>query len=82
MKHTEATLVAALQNALDDADTLYGEAWGEDWDTGEEERQEAEARVERTTTFDDAMLLTQNKGLIIRLDDGTEFQVTVVQSRR
>jgi len=31
-------------------------------------------------TFEQAMMLSGNKGLVIKYDDGTEFQVTVVQS--
>ena len=32
-------------------------------------------------TFEDAMMLTMNKGLVIKYDDGTEFQLTIVRSR-
>ena len=32
-------------------------------------------------TFDNAGIMTYNKGLVITLPDGTEFQVTIVQSR-
>jgi hypothetical protein len=32
-------------------------------------------------SFRDAGVLTRNAGLIVRLDDGTEFQITIVQSR-
>jgi len=31
-------------------------------------------------TFEDAGVLSRNMGLVIRYDDGTEFQITVVQS--
>jgi hypothetical protein len=34
-----------------------------------------------TRTFEEAGVLTHNEGLVLRLNDGTEFQVTVVQSR-
>jgi hypothetical protein len=37
--------------------------------------------VESITTFEDAMLLTGNKGLIIKCQDGSEFQVTIVKSK-
>ena len=37
--------------------------------------------VESITTFEDAMLLTDNEGLIIKCDDGSEFQVTFVKSK-
>lgn len=35
----------------------------------------------RVQTFDNAGIMTYNKGLVITLPDGTEFQVTIVQSR-
>jgi len=33
-------------------------------------------------TFEGAGVLTMNKGLVLRMGDGTEFQLTIVQSRR
>ncbi|CAG0985914.1 hypothetical protein PHYC_02022 [Phycisphaerales bacterium] len=36
---------------------------------------------ETVTTFEAAGLLTRNEGLVLRLADGGEFQVTIVQSR-
>ena len=38
--------------------------------------EEAEVR-----TFEQAGIMTYNKGLVISLPDGTEFQLTIVQSR-
>ena len=35
----------------------------------------------RVDTFDDAGILTMNKGLIVELENGEEFQITIVQSR-
>ena len=32
-------------------------------------------------TFEQAGVMTYNKGLVIELPDGTEFQLTIVQSR-
>lgn len=32
-------------------------------------------------TYDNAGIMTYNKGLVITLPDGSEFQVTIVQSR-
>ena len=32
-------------------------------------------------TFEQAGIMTYNKGLVISLPDGTEFQLTIVQSR-
>ena len=37
--------------------------------------------VESVSTFREAGVLTRNEGLVLRMEDGTEFQVTVVQSR-
>jgi len=31
--------------------------------------------------YDELGVLTQNAGLVVRMDDGSEFQVTVVRSR-
>lgn len=31
--------------------------------------------------FKDAGVLTMNRGLVVTMDDGTEFQVTIVRSR-
>lgn len=33
-------------------------------------------------TFDDKMLLTSNKGVILELPNGQEFQITIVESTR
>ena len=35
----------------------------------------------RVRTFEEEGVLTYNKGLVISLPDGTEFQLTIVQSR-
>jgi hypothetical protein len=35
----------------------------------------------RVDTFDDAGILTMNKGLLVELENGEEFQITIVQSR-
>lgn len=35
----------------------------------------------RVRTFAEAGVLTYDKGLVIELPDGTEFQLTIVQSR-
>ena len=35
----------------------------------------------RVQTFDEAGVMTYNKGLVITLPDGTEYQLTIVQSR-
>ena len=35
----------------------------------------------RIHTFDEAGVMTRDAGLVITLPDGTEFQLTIVQSR-
>lgn len=35
----------------------------------------------RVRTFWEAGLMTRNKGIEILLEDGTEFQITIIQSR-
>jgi hypothetical protein len=35
----------------------------------------------RVRTFEEAGVLTTNNGLVIRTSDGSEFQITIVQSR-
>ena len=37
--------------------------------------------VDRAVPYDEAGVLTRNAGLVLRMDDGAEFQVTVVRSR-
>jgi hypothetical protein len=56
-----------LQSVLqgDDFDGLFVEAKG----------------VENVATFEQAGVLTRNKGLVVRMNDGSEFQITIVQSK-
>lgn len=37
--------------------------------------------IDSVYTFEDAGLLTRNKGLVIKTDDGSAFQITIVKSR-
>ena len=39
------------------------------------------AGIERVSTFDEAGVLTRDAGLVITTKDGSEFQLTIVQSR-
>lgn len=58
-----------MQGALCDLLAGYTDSSEIDW---------ADVRVR---TFEDAGVLTYNKGLVISLPDGSEFQLTIVQSR-
>ena len=39
------------------------------------------AEIERISTFDEAGVMTRDAGLVITTADGSEFQLTIVQSR-
>ena len=38
-------------------------------------------QITRTKTFEDAMILTSDKGLVITAEDGSEYQITIVKSK-
>ena len=40
-----------------------------------------ESPVDRAVPYDEAGVLTRNAGIVVRLRDGSEFQITVVRSR-
>ena len=65
---TEDDMVQAIEDALRAAD----ERAQDDGDP---------AAIRSLLTFYDAGLLTSNSGLVVRLADGSEYQVTVVRSR-
>ena len=63
---TEDTLQDGLMELISEAaDDSFGIGW-------------EDARVR---TFEDAGVMTYNKGLVISLPNGSEFQLTIVQSR-
>jgi hypothetical protein len=37
--------------------------------------------IRRAQTYTEAEILTMNDGLVVTMDDGTEFQLTIVKSR-
>lgn len=41
-----------------------------------------EVGINSVHTFNDAGVMTRNKGLVLVMADGTEFQLTIVQSKR
>jgi hypothetical protein len=45
-----------------------------------EEAENDETTVRRVATYADAGILTMNKGLVVKMKDGAEFQVCIVQS--
>ena len=66
----ETQLQELLQNLLDDEDACLS---AQDTDDP--------MAVESAWSFEHVGVMTNNKGLVVRMQDGTEFQVTVVQSR-
>jgi hypothetical protein len=38
------------------------------------------SEILNVSTFDDAGLMTRNAGLVVQLDDGSEFQLRIVRS--
>ena len=63
---TEDTMQDGLRELIETAEE---DSFGIGWE-------EAEVR-----TFQQVGIMTYNKGLVISLPDGTEFQLTIVQSR-
>ena len=43
--------------------------------------EDAAPEIARVQTFEEAGLLTGNRGVVVRTREGREFQVTIVQSR-
>lgn len=42
---------------------------------------DASAEVVSVSSFEEAGLMTTNRGVVVRFDDGSEFQLSVVQSK-
>lgn len=47
----------------------------------EDEEIGVESQVKRVSTFESVGLLTNNHGIVVRMKDGSEFQITIVKSR-
>jgi hypothetical protein len=65
-----------VQELLDDA--LIESAEDED----EFNELDGALSIAKVVTYERARMLTHNRGLVIRLSDGSEVQITIVQSRR
>ncbi len=62
-------------------DLVEAAAAAEDGTAGELELEAALFYAARVSTYAEAGLLTSNRGLVVRMSDGSEFQVTIVRSR-
>jgi hypothetical protein len=58
-----------LENLLTEGDQLIAEQNGE------------EENIKRVSTFRDRGLLTGNNGLVVKMNNGSEFQLTIVKSK-
>jgi hypothetical protein len=65
-----------LQNLLNAAGDLDAGA-----DVGDLDAEVEDLAGCHATAYDEAGILTRNSGLVVRLPDGSEFQVTIVQSQ-
>jgi len=50
-----------------------------EYQTGEDGEPIIEALVS-ATSFEDAGIMTRNRGVVFRMKDGSEFQITIVRS--
>ena len=56
-------------------DLLTG-AFSDEDDDSEYERAD---KIKFVSSFEDALVMTRNEGLVVRLHDGSEFQVAIVR---
>lgn len=79
----EAALAALLRGEVEDlteglTESLAGLAQN---DEDEDEDGDSEVAFEGCSTFAEDGVMSMNRGLVLRLSDGSEFQVTLVRSR-
>jgi hypothetical protein len=53
----------------------------ENGSTDQDDTEEVLSKLQRVSTFEDELMMTSTAGLVIQCDDGSEFQVKVVQSK-
>jgi hypothetical protein len=53
----------------------------ENGSTNQVDTEEVLSKLQRVSTFEDELMMTSTVGLVIQCDDGSEFQVKVVQSK-
>jgi len=68
---TEAEFCDWLRLVLEEGDADYVATCSEDGETG----------VDAVRTFDEEGIMSMSKGVVVRLTDGSIFQLTVVRSR-
>lgn len=68
-----------LNNALEAA--IDGDVEVPDGFATQDMEDECPSGLKEITTYEQAGILTRNAGLVVRMWDGSEFQVTVIRSR-
>jgi hypothetical protein len=53
----------------------------ENGSTDQDDTEEVLSKLQRVSTFEDELMMTSTVGLVIQCDEGSEFQVKVVQSK-
>jgi hypothetical protein len=75
---TDAQVEQLLRNLLDEhgEDALFNVLGYDDNDDDA-----PMALIRHANSFENEGVITYNRGLVLQLEDGTEFQITIVQSR-
>jgi len=76
----QTVLLAVLMGEADPTEALPADATT-DTDEPNEDDDQSEVWIDSAATFADGGVLTLNKGLVVRLSDGSEFQLSIVRSR-
>ena len=76
----QAVLLAVLMGEADPTEALPTDTTTADKDDAEADG-ESEVWIDSAATFADEGVMTLNKGLVVRLSDGSEFQLSIVCSR-
>jgi hypothetical protein len=77
----QTVLVAVLMGETDPTEALLSTDTAADENDAEADDGESEVWIDSAATFADDGVLTLNKGLVVRLSDGSEFQLSIVRSR-
>lgn len=76
----QTVLLAVLMGEADPTEALPTATITADEDDAEPDG-ESEVWIDSAATFADEGVMTLNKGLVVRLSDGSEFQLSIVRSR-
>jgi hypothetical protein len=77
----QAVLLAVLMGEVDPTEALPTDTITGDDDGADEADGGSEVWIDSAATFADEGVMRLNKGLVVRLSDGSEFQLSVIRSR-